>query len=165
VRLTAEIRYPADPSVVFAMLIDPAFQAAKCRATGALDHLVEVTDHANGGATIVSRRDLPADRVPDFVKGMVGPTLRVVEIHNWEPAAAGGRRTGKITVEIPGAPIRFAAAVVLAGLDGGTHQEIAGDLRASIPFIGGRIERAAEPAIRSAIAVEQRTGTAWLGAR
>jgi hypothetical protein len=46
--------------------------------------------------------------------------------------------------------------------DGGTLHAVDGDLKASVPLLGGKIEKAAEPAIRSAMRVEERTGRAWL---
>jgi hypothetical protein len=46
--------------------------------------------------------------------------------------------------------------------DGGTRQTIDGDLKASVPLVGGRIEKAIEPAMQAAIRVEQREGRAWL---
>lgn len=42
---------------------------------------------------------------------------------------------------------------------------VEGDLRASVPLIGSKIEKAAEPAIKGAIRVEERTGRAWLTER
>jgi hypothetical protein len=47
----------------------------------------------------------------------------------------------------------------------GTRQTIDGDLKASVPLIGGRIEKAIEPALQGAIRVEQREGRTWLTSR
>ena len=44
----------------------------------------------------------------------------------------------------------------------GTVQHVDGDLKASIPLIGGKIERAVLPAIEGAIRVEERESKAWL---
>jgi len=162
VRLSAEIRYGADPWAVFRMIVDPAFQEAKCAATGSLEHEVDVTEHDDGGATVFSRRALPTDQVPDAVRALVGRTVHLAETQRWEAADADGTRTGSILVEIEGLPVRFTAATALAADADGTQQPIEGELKASVPLFGGRIEHAAEPAVRAAIRVEQRTGTAWL---
>ena len=42
---------------------------------------------------------------------------------------------------------------------------IAGDLKASIPLLGGRVEKAAAPAVVEAIRAEERTGQRWLADR
>ena len=161
-QLRADIRYDADPERVFAMLIDPGFQEAKCVATGAIEHSVAVSEHDDGGATIVSRRSMPTDRVPDFVRSFLGTTLDLTETQVWSAAGEDGSRTGSLTVQIQGAPVKFTASTALAAEGAGTHQPIEGDLKASVPLIGGKIEQSAEPAVSAAIRVEQRTGTSWL---
>jgi Protein of unknown function (DUF2505) len=165
VRLSAEIRYPADPSVVFRMMVDPAFQEAKCTATGSVEHEVDVDEHEDGGATIISRRSMPTDQVPDVFRTFLGSAVRLHETQEWQPVAADGTRTGSIVVTIEGIPVRFTGTMVLAADGTGSHEHIDGQLKASVPLIGGRIERAAEPAVLAAIRVEQRTGTAWLAQR
>ena len=164
-RLSAEIRYGADPGTVFGMIADPAFQEAKCVATGSLEHEVDVRDDADGGTTIFSRRTMPTDQMPDFVRSFVGATVHLAETQRWAAAAPDGTRAGSITVEIEGVPVRFSASTALTADGGGTHQPIEGELKASVPLFGGRIEKAAEPAVRAAIRVEQRTGDEWLATR
>ena len=161
-RLSAEIRYDADPATVFAMLVDPDFQERKCAATGALDHEVEIEEYGDGGAAIRSDRTMPTDNVPDFVRTFVGQTLTVVQVDDWQPATGDGSRDGTIVVEIKGAPVRLAGSLTLRPDGTGTRQTIDGDLKASVPIVGGRIEKAIEPALQAAIRVEQREGRAWL---
>ena len=164
-QLSAQIRYEAEPGRVFRMIVDPAFQEAKCAATGSLEHEIDVTEHDDGGATVFSRRTMPTDQVPDFVRSFIGSRVLLVETQKWQPEAADGSRAGSIVVEIEGLPVRFTAVTALLAEGAGTHQPIEGDLKASVPLFAGRIESAAEPAVRAAIRVEQRTGTAWLEPR
>ena len=163
-RLSAEIRYDADPATVFAMLTDADFQERKCAATGALDHEVEIEEYDDGSAAIRTSRVMPTDQVPDFVRTFVGQALTVVQVDDWQPAAADGSREGTVVVEIKGAPVRLAAAITLGPDGAGTRETIDGDLKASVPLLGGRIEKAIEPALKGAIKVEQREGRAWLTA-
>ena len=44
----------------------------------------------------------------------------------------------------------------------GTNLNISGDLKAHIPLIGGRIEKAAAPAFIKALRSEHETGRRWL---
>jgi Protein of unknown function (DUF2505) len=162
VRLNAELRYVAEPKRVFRMIVDPAFQEAKCAATGALAHAVDVTENGDGSATVRTRRTMPTDDIPDAVRSFVGRTLHVTETQRWDPERPDGSRTGSIVVEIEGTPVRLTATTALLPDGGGTRQPVEGDLRASVPLLGGRIEKAAEPAVLAAIRVEQRAGTGWL---
>ena len=68
-------------------------------------------------------------------------------------------------VEISGVPVRLSGELSLRPFGDGTVYEVQGDLKASVPLIGGRIEKAAESAIRAAIRVEERTGRDWLDGR
>jgi uncharacterized protein DUF2505 len=161
--ISHEITYPAAPDVVSAMTFDPAFQELKCQNTGALAWTADVTPSAAGGpTTVTTTRDMATDQFPDFVKSMVGARLKITEVDRWEAAQADGTRTGTITVSIDGAPIKFTGALHLEPTTAGARATIAGDLKASIPFLGGRIEQAAAPAITAAVRAEQRTATAWL---
>ena len=164
-RLSAEIRYDADPATVIAMLTDADFQERKCAATGALDHEVEIEEYDDDSAAIRTSRTMPTDQVPDFVRTFVGQTLTVVQVDDWQPATPDGSREGTVVVEIKGAPVRLAAAMTLRADGAGTRQTIDGDVKASVPLIGGRIEKAIEPALQAAIRVEQREGRTWLARR
>jgi hypothetical protein len=162
VRLSAEIRYDVDPEQVFSMISDPDFQEAKCVATGSLEHEVDVSEDDDGVVAVYSRRTMPTDQLPDFARSFVGRTVMLRETQRWQPSATDGTRTGSVLVEIEGVPVRFTGSMVLTPDGEGCHQPIEGDLKASVPLVGGRIEKAAAPAVLAAIRVEQRTGTAWL---
>jgi hypothetical protein len=162
VRLTADIHYDAAPTAVFAMLADPAFQEQRCVATGALEHTVGVEEFDDGGATITSRRVMPTDQVPDFVRTFVGATLVVTEVQDWQRLDDDGGRQGTLVLEIKGAPVRMTGSLRLVAEGTGCVEVLDCDLKASVPLVGGKIERAIEPAIRSAIGVEERSGQAWL---
>ena len=163
-KITATVDYAATPEAVFAMLADEDFQSRKCAATGALRHSVSIS--AQGDRTvIVSSREMPTDDFPDFVRNMVGTTLAITETQDWGPPGAGGSRQGKLTVDIAGTPIDLAGTLSLAPDGEGTVQTVQGDLKARVPLLGGMIENAAAPAIRSAIRVENETGQAWLTTR
>jgi hypothetical protein len=44
-------------------------------------------------------------------------------------------------------------------------ESVEGDLKARMPLFGGQIEKAAAPAIESAINIEREIGQAWLARR
>jgi hypothetical protein len=165
VRLSAELRYDADPSTVYEMISDPTFQERKLENLGALSYDVTVDAHEDGGITVTSRRELPTDRVPDFVRGFVGSTIKIEQVEEWEAVEADGVRSGSLIADVAGMPVKFTARLSLAASADGTLEVVQGDLKASVPLIGGKVEKAAEPAIKAAVAAEQRTGRDWLAER
>jgi hypothetical protein len=162
VRLTADIRYDAEPDAVFAMLCEPGFQEKRCVATGALSHEVSIEEYDDGSVTVTAHRTMPTDAVPDFVRTFVGQTLVVSEIQDWHAPDTDGARDGTLVLEIKGAPVRMTGTLRLTADGPGTLETIDCDLKAAVPLVGGKIEKSVEPAIRAAIRVEEREGRDWL---
>lgn len=163
-KITRTVDYAARPEAVYAMLTDPAFQQLKCADAGALDYDVKVALEG-AGSRVATRRDLPTHGLPDFAKSLVGSTLVVTETYRWGAADGQGSRDGELTVEVAGAPIAMRAAVSLVPSATGSRLTVEGDLKASIPFLGGKIEKAAAPAVTGAMDSEYRTGRNWLAGR
>lgn len=161
-RVDAEISYPAGPTEVAAMLADTAFLERYCAATGAVRHTVEVVGDADGAFTVTTVRTMPTDDFPDVARRFVGDTVDIRQVDEWQAAGSGGSRSGTTTVEISGAPLRLAGDLRLSPGGDGTTQSVTGDLKASVPLIGGKLEKAAEPAIRAAIRQQEKVGRAWL---
>ena len=164
-RFEAEIRYPASPDAVGGMLADRSFVDRKCAATGAIRHTVDVQGDASGTFTVTTVRTMPTDDFPDVARTFVGDTVDIRQVDSWNAPSADGTRVGTITVEITGAPLRLRGTLALANGGKGTVETVAGDLKASVPIIGGKLEKAAEPALKAAIRSEERVGTQWLSSR
>ena len=164
-RVTAEIRYSATPGDVFAMITDKSFQERKLGQTGALSWDVQVRLETGGGAVVTSRRAMPTDQIPDAFRTFVGKQVVISQTETWGPPGADGARTGTLVVELGDAPIRMNASLSLVVASPGTVERVDGELKARVPLIGGKIERSAEPAVRAAIAAEERIGVAWLAER
>jgi hypothetical protein len=157
VKVTAQIRFAADPAATFAMLADKGFQEEVCQATGSVSTDVSI-DQSAGGATIRTSRELPTEDFPDFLRKFVGDTVHVVRVDSWGAAAADGSRDGTITVEIKGAPVRLSGTITLRPDGAETVEDVQGDLKAAVPLVGGKIEKAVAPSIRGAVAKEQEVG-------
>jgi hypothetical protein len=163
-KIAETLDYEAAPATVFEMISDPAFQEQKCVDTSALAHEVSVTLTADG-ARVVTRRHLPTDDLPDFARSLVGSRLVITETYEWAGEDAAGARSGSLVVHVEGAPVTLHATLSLSPSSAGSTLTIVGDLKASVPLIGGRIERAAAPTITSALESEGRTGQRWLAGR
>ena len=162
-RVEDTIHYPATPHEVAAMLADPAFVERKMVATHAISHEIEVTGDAEGPFTVTTRRTMSTSELPDIAQKFVGETLDVRQVESWDAAGPDGSRAGTVVVEIIGAPMRLTGTLRLAPDTGGTTETLAGDLKASVPLVGGKLEKAAEPAFMAGIRKEHEVGKEWLG--
>lgn len=160
-QLSATIDYAADPQSVFAMLADHEFQERKCAATGALNSYVDILA-SESETTITTKRTLSTQTFPDFVRSLVGDTILVTQADVWGPAEADGTRVGTIAVTVEGAPITLAGTLRLAATGTGTTESVDAELRCTMPFVGGKIEKAAAPAVQSALRAEKDVGARWL---
>jgi hypothetical protein len=160
--LTAEINYPtATPDEAFALVIDPKFRAEVCEATMALRYDVGIDETDDGGASVRIDRTVPAE-VPDFVKKLVGETIDVRQTEEWSAPDAEGRRTADVRIEVVGQPARMTGTIVLEPTPEGCRETVNGQVKVSIPFLGGKIEPEISKSIVTAIKVEQKVGRAWL---
>ena len=162
VQIEAAVVFPAQPDVVFAMMTDESYVSRKAEAMGALEHDVTVALLPNGGATIRLQRTLPAV-VPDFVRPLVGETIEVVQTEEWAAAGPDGDRRGRLSASISNAPVKLSGTISLS--TNSPHSSIHRvdvDVRARVPLLGGKIERAIGEVILLAARKEEEVGGRWL---
>ncbi|GAB2676061.1 DUF2505 domain-containing protein [Thalassiella azotivora] len=161
-RIQEQVRYPATPDAVAAALADPRFSDRVTELMGASEGSVDVDGDPAGPFTVTTVRRLPTDDFPDVARSFVGATVQVRQVDAWAAPAPDGSRAGTISVEIVGAPLRLTGTLHLAPDGDSTVQSVDGDLKASVPLLGGKLERAAEPAVHGAIRQQIRAGREWL---
>jgi hypothetical protein len=163
VRIHDEVHYNATPDDVAAMLADPEFNEQVAGRMGAVKNTVDVDGDPAGAFTVTTVRTLPTDGFPDIARTFVGATVDVRQTDRWQAPDDDGSRAGTIDVEIVGAPLKLKGTLGLTPEADGTVETFEGDLKAGVPIIGGKLEKAAEPAIRSAIRQQIKVGSARLG--
>lgn len=139
--------FPTDSQTLFKLLANEDFILAKCAATGSLSTTASITPGSDGSITLISTRVLPAD-LPGPAKSLVGDTITVTETQVWTPADTNGARSARVSVEFSG-PMKFEGRLQLApshnesGSESATSITTTGKFTASVPFIGGKIEKVA----------------------
>jgi hypothetical protein len=159
-RLHADDRYDADPATVFAMFCDAEFVRAKYDALGYPKHELLEHETSDDGATIKTRRLVPAN-VPGFAKKLFGETTEMVQTDVWGPETDGVRH-GTWKIDVPGKPVRASGAIRLEGVGEASMVTIDGELKASIPLIGGRLESWAGGEAKDTLRKEHEFGISWL---
>jgi hypothetical protein len=85
----------------------------------------------------------------------------VTETQAWPALSPSGTATVPVKVEFS-APISFAGAMTLAPAGDGTQITVTGTFKASIPFVGGKVEQLAKETTEKYLAKENRLGETWL---
>jgi hypothetical protein len=163
VQLTTREELKGTVDEVYALLTDPAFQEAKCLATTDDSHqfTVDVTS-SPGTARVRTERHLPSETLPDVAKSFVGEHLTIIEVHTWSLPGPDGSRESALDLHVKGAPLTLKGTLRLEPSRGGTVQVLDAELKANVPFIGGKIERAAAEPIQGAIEIETGLLREWL---
>lgn len=152
--LSAHLALPADPVGAFALLTDQAYVEDVATATGGHDVAVTITEAPEGGATVVSARSLPA-RLPSYAKAFVGETLSLTETRVYGPAQPDGSRHGSFTVDFGSTPIHIYGTLRLASEGELSALLIEVDIKASVPFVAGKVEGMASGWIERFVAKEE----------
>ena len=155
-KFSHEIRYDAGTGAVYAMLADETFRKQVCEAGGALRHSATVTP-TDPGMDVLVDQTMPADGIPAFATKFVGHEIQVVQEETWtSPTTAG------LEVTIPGKPGHMRGTITLREQDGGTVEAVEGEIKVSIPLVGGKLEALIGSLLASALRSEERVGRTWL---
>lgn len=155
-KFSHEIRYAATADEVYAMLADESFREQVCASGGALRSTASVSPHGNGMSVTVDQT-MPADGIPAFATKFVGTEIQVVQKETWT-----GPTRADLAVEIPGKPGHMRGTITLTEVDGETVEKVDGDIKVSIPLLGGKLEGLIGDLLASALRNEQRVGRTWL---
>ena len=162
-RVTTREELAGTVEEVYRIFTDVAFQEAKCLAT---------TDDANhfsvdvaggpAGERVRTERHLKSHGLPDVARSFVGEHLTIVEVQDWSAPAPDGSRQSAVDMHVKGAPLTLKGTMRLEPSGSGTVKVLDAELKAHVPFIGGKIERAAAEPINAAIEIETGLMRDWL---
>jgi hypothetical protein len=161
-RLHADDRYDAEPATVFAMFCDTEFIRSKYDALGYPKHEIVELEASEDGAKIETRRWVPAN-VPGFAKRLFGDTTEMVQTDIYGPETDGVRH-GTWTIGVPGKPVKASGSIRLEATSTGSLVTIDGELKASVPLIGGKIESWAGGEAADTLRKEYEYAVTWLQA-
>ena len=157
---SATTDYPADVDTVAAMLADEEFVRRRAEATGPLQQTTEVTRDGET-FTVTTKLQMPTTMVPAKYRSFAPSSLNVTLIEAWG-APADGVRTSTCTVDIQGVPAKVRGTQRLAPSAGGCTETYDGEVTASIPLVGKKMEQMAVAAVDKIVQVERRIALEYL---
>jgi hypothetical protein len=135
-----ELHYDRAPMELFALISSGAFQLEIISHLGGKDaELVEETVTPNGGVKVVTRQRTGVE-LPGFAKKLIPASTTVTQTYVWEPARGDGSREGKWFAEIRGAPVSMGGPTELRAIGSGSVHVFSGEVKASVPVVGGKLE-------------------------
>lgn len=154
--LRCEMPYDAPPDAVFAMLADPEFRRTVCSDQGVEE--VEVTiDREDAGMSVCVDQHQPTQGVPAFATAIIGATTHVIQLEEWSD-----ERTARLELKTPGKPATMHGSIEILPDGDGAVEIVELEVKATVPFIGGKLERLMGDLVRRSIEAENVTGAGWL---
>ena len=160
-KISGELRFDAEPARVYAMVSDQAYVQDKNERTGGENVEAAVTDNGADGCVIVVSRDLPAE-IPSFAKKFVGEQISTTQTDNWGPADPSGNYAAKFHVDFGQAPMVIDGTMSITAEGAGAVLRVEAEVKASVPFVGGKLEGVAAEQFDRAVKKEQEIGSEWL---
>ncbi|MFL6239438.1 MAG: DUF2505 domain-containing protein [Actinomycetes bacterium] len=156
-------RYDLTPTGLLAVLVDPAFLAARSARYGGVGS--PMAARAGDELEVRTVRQLPLDRVPGPFRRFVGDG-RVEQVDVW-PADGGpdeGVVTGRWWLETGRAPIDLNGRHLVTADGAGCSYVASAEIRVSVPVVAGRLSRQVESYLGQLITAEQKFLAEWLAA-
>lgn len=171
-RLALSRDYPHGVPAFAAALAEPDFHRVKLDTDGS--GRIEVVaferrDEPGAGADeagtryvrVVLRQPVPPGQVPAVIERLLSGVLVIERTEEW--TLTPRRCDGRARVVVPGTPIGAAGTMNVAPqAPDGSRLSIDLDITASIPFLGGGIERAVVAGIRGLTGTEHDRISRWL---
>jgi hypothetical protein len=135
-----ELHYDSPPEAVFDLISLGSFQLELIDHLGGTDaELLEEKATPEGGVKLVTRQRTGVE-LPGFAKKLIPANTVVTQTYEWGPAAADGSRRGTWSADIRGAPVSIGGPTELRAAGSGSVHSFDGELKASVPLVGGKLE-------------------------
>lgn len=156
-RFASTVSYPRDAGQVSRLYASADFARAKLEATTARQIDVTVT-HDGESFTVTTQGQLPSTVVPESFRGFVGEQIGVRLVEAWGPPGPDGSRRSAFTLTFDGVPVQARGSQQLAPTPGGCEVRYEGEVKASIPLFGRRVEQTAVAAVEQVVETERTIG-------
>jgi len=154
-RLRHELAYDAPPADVLAMISDPLFWERVGQANDVLSWTPTVSTEGGAVRVVIDEEQRTAG-VPSFARKIVGESTRVIITQVWRGQEAS------YEIETPGKPTHVQGTASLAENGSGSVLVYDLEVKASIPLIGGKLEKLVVEMTTEGFDKEQGVGAAWL---
>ena len=134
------LQYPSPPAAAFALISTGAFQLELIAHLGGRHgEIVEEETGPDGSVTLVTRQQTPVE-LPGFARKLIPANTTVTQTYRWGAAEPDGARLGTWAAEIKGAPVTLGGPTELRPDGAASSHLFAGQVKASVPVVGGRLE-------------------------
>ena len=134
-----EFRYEHPVAEVFALISQGVFQTELISHLGGKEAAVIEETATPSGIRLVTRQRASVE-LPGFAKKLIPADSTVTQTYDWGETDDEGGRTGTWSAAIKGAPISIGGPIELVPDGTGAVLRYLGQIKASVPLVGGKLE-------------------------
>ena len=152
--------YPVSPVALLDALSDPDYLLARNERFAGVG--TPSAERADGRVVITAARQLPMDKIPGPVKGLVGDG-KITQVDTWSSSPdADGALSGSWRAELGTAPATIGGEYRIDPDGSGCQYSCSVEVKVKVPFIGGKIEEQVRTYLDKLITKEQDFLADWL---
>ena len=155
--------YSVSPSDLLKALSDQSYLQARAERFAGVG---EPTVEQDADSVVVTAvRQLPMDKIPGAVKGLVGDG-QITQVDTWSITPdADGTLSGTWTADLGTSPAIIGGEYEISASDGGCTYSCSVNVKVKVPFIGGKIEEQVRGYLDRLVAKEQDFLADWVTQR
>ncbi|GLZ36275.1 hypothetical protein Lesp02_84620 [Lentzea sp. NBRC 105346] len=152
---------PHSAEAVFGAMVDESYLRDRLAEIGGNN--AELVTYSSGGGktTYQLKQGVPAEHLPSLVKSVLGGDLVIHRTEAWTEAG----HTGTVEVTIHGVPGRLDGTFTLTGNGSGSKLTLQGQVKVSIPLMGGKLEGLVAEQVIELLDKESEFTAEWLANR
>ncbi len=153
--------YSVSPSALLDALANLDYLAARSERFGGVG--APTTEHADDSVVITAVRQLPMDKIPAAIKGLVGDG-QITQVDTWSTVPdTEGTLLGSWRADLGTAPTVIGGDYSIESTTDGSSYACSVNVKVKVPFIGGKIEQQVRGYLDYLITKEQAFLDDWLG--
>ncbi|MCZ3389796.1 MAG: DUF2505 domain-containing protein [Actinomycetia bacterium] len=161
--MTHTYDYSVSPSALLDALANLDYLAARSKRFGGVG--APTTEHADDSVAITAVRQLPMDKIPVAIKGLVGDG-QITQVDTWSSLPdAAGTLLGTWRADLGTAPANISGDYSIEATSDGSSYSCTVNVKVKVPFVGGKIEQQVRSYLDDLITKEQDFLDDWLGKR
>lgn len=142
------------PEQVYRLMCDEDFQRRKAKRLDALEFAMSISAAEDSPREVRTQRLMATQLLPEFVKSLVSPTMRVTELEVWHQIR-DDHFSGDFSIDVDGAPIYLRGSVQIQAVPNvGSRVRFTGKITATAPLFKTRVAEASAESIIETIRTE-----------
>ena len=150
---------PHSAEKVYGAMVDETYLRDRLASIGGPGAALVTFSSTDERTSYQLKQGVPAEHVPSAVKAVLGGDLVIQRTETW---AAGA---GTVEVAVGGVPGRLDGSFTVLDNGSGSKLTLSGEVKVSIPFVGGKIEKLIAEQVAVLLDKESEFTSQWLANR